>query len=76
MKMRISFLMGIALLLIIPKWSTAQAYVKAVNPDSFNGNFRELAKKIDMFYDTATGSNRGGYKLWKRGEWFAMHHLD
>ncbi|MFZ1676282.1 MAG: 3-coathanger stack domain-containing protein [Saprospiraceae bacterium] len=76
MKMRISFLMGIALLLIIPKWSTAQAYVKAVNPDSYNGNFRELAKKIDMFYDTATGSNRGGYKLWKRGEWFAMHHLD
>lgn len=54
----------------------AQAFQKAMNPSEFGGNFSVLSKKIDRFYDTATGPNRSGYKQWKRFEWFAAHHLD
>lgn len=54
----------------------SQAFLKAVSPDQHNGNFSSLARQVDMFYDTATGSNISGYKQWKRWEWFAMHHLD
>ncbi|MFZ4057572.1 MAG: 3-coathanger stack domain-containing protein, partial [Ferruginibacter sp.] len=38
--------------------------------------FSSIARDVQRFYDTATGANKGGYKQWKRWEWFAQHHLD
>ncbi len=76
MKACINILSAVVILSIIPEIAYTQAFLKAVNPSDHKGNFQELSRQIDMFYDTATGSNRGGYKQWKRWEWFAMHHLD
>ncbi|HLF65228.1 MAG TPA: hypothetical protein VI603_15795 [Saprospiraceae bacterium] len=76
LKMCIRILPGIVILFFFPEIAFTQAFLKTINPDDYKGNFRELAKEIDMFYDTATGSNRAGSKQWKRGEWFALHHLD
>lgn len=53
----------------------AQEYSKVLNPADSNLTFKEQAKKINRFFDTATGKNRGGYKQWKRKEWFAKQHL-
>ena len=53
----------------------AQEYSKVLNPSDSNLSFKEQAKKINQFFDTATGKNRGGYKQWKRKEWFALQHL-
>ena len=46
----------------------AQEYSKVLNPADSNLTFKEQAKKINRFFDTATGKNRGGYKQWKRKE--------
>lgn len=54
----------------------AQQYLKVLTPADSNLSFYEKAKKINHFFDTATGSNKGGYKQWKRKEWFAMQHLN
>ncbi len=76
MRMYIRLTMGAILWTILSEYSIGQAYLKSVNPDDYKGNFPGLARQIDMFYDTAKGNNIGGYKQWKRTEWFAMHHLD
>ncbi len=67
---------GIIALMLFSDFALAQPYLKAIKQEIHEGNFLQLANKIDMFYDTATGSNIGGYKQWKRMEWFAIHHLD
>lgn len=38
-------------------------------------NFDQQAVIVNKFYDTARGSNRSGYKQWKRWEWFISNHL-
>jgi len=53
----------------------AQAFLESFNPDDFGADFLALAKKIDLFYDAARPGQQGGYKQWKRMEWFATHHL-
>ena len=57
LKMCIRILPGIVILFFFPEIAFTQAFLKTINPDDYKGNFRELAKEIDMFYDTATGSN-------------------
>ncbi len=69
-------LFGISVLLIFPKTSWSQGFLKKINPDDYNHNFQAMAREINMFYDTATAGNKSGIKQWKRWEWFAMHHLD
>lgn len=76
MKIQISLALGIVLLMLLSESTVAQAYRNAIDPDNYKGDFRELSRQIDMFYDSATGSNKGGFKQWKRMEWFAIHHLD
>ncbi len=55
---------------------SAQGFQKILSTKSDTNNFREIARQVDMYYDTAMGMNRSGYKQWKRWEWFASHHLD
>lgn len=75
MKKQISILLFT--ILSIPSVVNAQAYLNAVDPNDYKEEtFIEFAKQIDMFFDTASESQSGGYKQWKRSEWFAMHHLD
>ena len=53
----------------------SQAFEKILTQSDYSGSFFNLSNKTNRFYDTATGSNRSGYKQWKRFEWFAAHHL-
>ncbi len=68
--------MIVAVCLAWPAAVGAQAFLKLPGIRGSQQDFRSMARQIDMFYDTATGSNRSGYKQWKRWEWFAIHHLD
>lgn len=54
----------------------AQGFNKALQQGSLgiDSSFGSLSEKINKYYDTAKGSNRAGYKQWKRWEWFAAYH--
>lgn len=62
-------------LLIIEGPSFGQAFTKIIQPSDSATNFLQLSQKISRFYDTAQGSNRSGYKQWKRFEWYALNHI-
>ncbi len=76
MKKGIMYIIGMLGLLCMPQMSFTQGFLNAINPKEFKGNFIEMAAQIDMYYNTAVGSNKSGYKQWKRWEWFASQHLD
>ncbi len=75
MKMYVRIPMVIMLVLIL-HGLTAQSYIHSLDPKAYPENFLLLSKKVDSYYDTATGPRRSGYKQWKRSEWFALNHLD
>ncbi|MDZ4748558.1 MAG: hypothetical protein SH808_08725, partial [Saprospiraceae bacterium] len=76
MKKGLTYIIGMLGLLCMPQISFTQGFLNAINPKEYKGNFIEMATQIDMYYNTADGSNKSGYKQWKRWEWFASHHLD
>jgi hypothetical protein len=62
----------------------AQDFMKVITGTDKNLPFKEIAKKINHYFDTLSvyknkendkESEGGGYTQWKRMEWFAMHHL-
>ncbi len=64
------------ILLLLYSWTlNGQGFEKAVRGKDSGLNFIQKAELINRYYDTARGSNRSGYKQWKRWEWFAGHHL-
>jgi len=71
----------IFLLILVPgffyiKNANSQAFNRILTSQGSTDNFINLSRKIDDFYDTAQGSNKSGYKQWKRFEWFASNHLN
>jgi len=71
----------IFLLILVPgffyiKNANSQAFNRILTTQGSTDNFINLSRKIDDFYDTAQGSNKSGYKQWKRFEWFASNHLN
>ncbi len=76
MKIRIKLFIGCMIVFSIAENLNSQGFLKAINQAPPGNIFSELSRQIDMYYDTARGTNRSGYKQWKRWEWFAMHHLD
>jgi hypothetical protein len=53
----------------------AQHFTKVLTASDKLLPFADQAQKVNRYFDTAHGSNRSGYKQWKRLEWFAMQHL-
>ncbi len=53
----------------------AQHFTQVLSAADKHLPFTEQANKINRFFDTARGSNRSGYKQWKRLEWFASQHI-
>lgn len=62
-------------LLTIEGSSFGQAFTKIISPADSGTSFIQQSEKISRFYDTAQGSNRSGYKQWKRFEWYALNHI-
>ncbi len=54
----------------------AQKYLSVIQQGDYDKPFYVIQQKVNAFFDTATGENRGGYKRWKRFEWDAIQDLD
>lgn len=55
--------------------ASAQEYLKVLSEADKELPFAKVAAKINKYFDTARFGNKGGYKQWKREEWFSSHHL-